>query len=229
MAKMSEAVGAEDNICLLLGLDIEKSALEIVKADFKRKKIPLSKAGKYLSASNPYSAHTSAQKSYNASATKSATKPTPNLTQSGAKDKNSTAAAPSAFCIEANEAPYKRSRIESGTTFGQEKLFTQGDTSAKSKKSAKNPPVEKEVFLTPMNQADQKKSMIDPILDDDLDIPVTSQFNHEMLKTPSPVVKKPKFDLSELDEKQQPVIPEPPAQKPEPIVAPVACTETEKV
>ena len=76
MAKMSEAaVGVEDNICLLLGLDIEKSALEIVKADFKRKKIPLSKAGKYLSASNPYSAHTSAQKSYNASATKSATKP----------------------------------------------------------------------------------------------------------------------------------------------------------
>ena len=60
MAKMSEAVGAEDNICLLLGLDIDKSALEIVKADFKRKKIPLSKAGKYLSASNPYSAHTSA-------------------------------------------------------------------------------------------------------------------------------------------------------------------------
>ena len=52
--------GAEDNICLLLGLDIEKSALEIVKADFKRKKIPLSKAGKYLTASNPYSAHSSA-------------------------------------------------------------------------------------------------------------------------------------------------------------------------
>ena len=169
MVKMNEAVGAEDNICLLLGLDIDKSALEIVKADFKRKKIPLSKAGKYLSASNPYSAHTSAQKSYNASATKSATKPTLNLTQSGAKDKNSTAA-PSAFCIEANEAPYKRSRVESGTTFGQEKLFTQVNTSAKSKKSAKVQTAEKEVFLTPMNQADQRKvSIIDPILDDDFE------------------------------------------------------------
>ena len=30
-----------------------------------------------------------------------------------------------------------------------------------------------------------------------------------MLKTPSPTVKKPKFDLSELDEKQQAFIPEP--------------------
>ena len=30
-----------------------------------------------------------------------------------------------------------------------------------------------------------------------------------MLKTPSPSAKKPKFDLSELDEKQKPVIPEP--------------------
>ena len=51
---------AEDNICKLLGLDIDKTALEIVKADFKRKKIPLSKAGKYLTASNPYSTHSSA-------------------------------------------------------------------------------------------------------------------------------------------------------------------------
>ena len=93
-----------------------------------------------------------------------------------------TTAAPSAFCIEANEAPYKRSRIESGTTFGQEKLFTQGNTSAKSKKSAKIPSaVTQEVFLTPMNQADRRKSIVDPILDDDFDIPVTSQFNHEML------------------------------------------------
>jgi len=50
----------EDNICKLLGLDIDKTALEIVKADFKRKKIPLSKAGKYLAATNPYSAHNSA-------------------------------------------------------------------------------------------------------------------------------------------------------------------------
>ena len=34
---------SEDNICELLGLDINKTALEIVKADFKRKKIPFSK------------------------------------------------------------------------------------------------------------------------------------------------------------------------------------------
>jgi len=129
--------------------------LEIVKADFKRKKIPLSKAGKYLSASNPYSAHSSAAKSYNASATKSATKPTVNST-SGLK--NGGSAAPSAFMLsyEANVAPYKRSRIESGTTFGQEKLFTQGNTSAQSKKSAQLPPIIKEIpeehFLTPLNQ-----------------------------------------------------------------------------
>lgn len=126
-AKMSEAVASEDNICQLLGLDIDKSALEIVKADFKRKNIPLSKAGKYLSASNPYSAHSSAVKSYNASATKSATKPTINSTHSGLKNNS---AAPSAFlCYDANVAPYKRSRIES-SSFGQEKLFTHGDTSA---------------------------------------------------------------------------------------------------
>jgi len=112
---MSEAIAVEDNICILLGLDIEKSALEIVKADFKRKKIPLSKAGKYLSASNPYSAHSSAVKSYNASATKSATKPT--LNSSSCMKNNS--AAPSAFlCIEENVAPYKRSRIDRGNTFG---------------------------------------------------------------------------------------------------------------
>ena len=43
-----------------------------------------------------------------------------------------------------------------------------------------------------------------------------------MLKTPSPSAKKPKFDLSELDEKQKPVIPEP-----ENIVA--ALPEKEKV
>ena len=81
-AKFSEQV-AEDNICKLLGLDIDKTALEIVKADFKRKKIPFSKAGKYLAVANPYSAHSSAVKSYNASATKSATKPTLPSTQSG--------------------------------------------------------------------------------------------------------------------------------------------------
>ena len=148
---MNEAMGAEDNICLLLGLDIDKRALEIDKADFKRKKIPFSKAGKYLTASNPYSAHSSAVKSYNASASKSATKQTLNSTVSGAK--NNSAAGPSAFTYEANVAPYKRSRIESGSTFGQEKLFAQGDNSAQSKKSAKLPPVTQEVFLTPLNQA----------------------------------------------------------------------------
>ena len=69
-AKNTSEQVTEDNICKLLGLDIDKSALEIVKADFKRKKIPLSKAGKYLAASNPYSVHSSAAKSYNASASK---------------------------------------------------------------------------------------------------------------------------------------------------------------
>ena len=41
-----------------------------------------------------------------------------------------------------------------------------------------------------------------------------------MLRTPSPVVKKPKFDLSELDDKQKPMIPEP---------RPELAQETEKV
>lgn len=86
---------SEDNICKLLGLDIEKSALEIVKADFKRKKIPFSKASKYLTASNPHSANSSAQKSYNASASKgSASKPTLGNSMSGYKG---SSAAPSAF------------------------------------------------------------------------------------------------------------------------------------
>ena len=73
---------------------------------------------------------------------------------------------------------------------------------------------------------------MDPILDDDFDMPVTSQFNQggdgndqaNLLRTPSPNVKKPKFDLSELDEKQKPEIPElpvKPAEQPAP--------ETEKV
>lgn len=100
----------EEDICKLLGLDIDKSALEIVKADFKRKKIPLSKAGKYLSVTNPHSAHSSAVKSYNASASKSVTKPTLNSTSG----KGNTT--PSAFLnYEGNIAPYKRSRIDSHT------------------------------------------------------------------------------------------------------------------
>ena len=154
-----------------MGLDIEKSALEIVKADFKRKKIPLSKAGKYLTATNPYSAHSSAAKSFNASASKSATKPS--INSSGGKGTTG----PSPFLTyEANVTPYKRSRVESGT-FGQEKLFTNKDTSAHSKKSAK-PQIQKEneTMLTPMNH--EVKQIVDPILDDDFgeQIPIT-QFN----------------------------------------------------
>lgn len=42
----------EDNICKLLGLDIDKQALEIVKQDFKKKKIPWKSAGKFISVSN---------------------------------------------------------------------------------------------------------------------------------------------------------------------------------
>ena len=109
---------AEDNICKLLGLDIERKALEIVKADFKRKKIPISKAGKYLAVANPYSAHSSAVKSYNASASKqSATKPTLGSSMSGLKGNS---AEPSAF--DANLTPYKRSRIDS-STLGKTQLF----------------------------------------------------------------------------------------------------------
>lgn len=109
---------SEENICKLLNLDIEKSALEIVKADFKRKRIPLSKAGKYLSLNNPHSAHTSAAKSFNASATK----PSLHSTISGAKETTTTT--PSAFLtFEPNENPYKRSRIDSITCSASRTLF----------------------------------------------------------------------------------------------------------
>ena len=143
-----------------------------MKADFKRKKIPLSKAGKYLSVTNPYSAHSSAAKSYNASATKSATKPTLPSSQSG----NKANPGPSAFlACEANVTPYKRSRLESGT-FGQEKLFAQTDTSAKSKKSAKptdNDNISgkeqpQEISLTPLiHENPGKQIIVDAILEDD--------------------------------------------------------------
>ena len=110
----------------MLGLDIEKTALEIVKADFKRKKIPLSKAGKYLSASNPYSNNSSASKSYNVSASKSASKHTALASSvSGTKEGDTSVAAPSAFLTyEQAVAPYKRTRVDS-ETFGQVKLFSQ--------------------------------------------------------------------------------------------------------
>jgi len=39
---------SEDNICKLLGLDIEKAALEIVKQDFKKKRIPWKNASKFI-------------------------------------------------------------------------------------------------------------------------------------------------------------------------------------
>ena len=140
-----------------------------MKADFKRKKIPLSKAGKYLSVTNPYSAHSSAAKSYNASATKSATKPTLPSSQSG----NKANPGPSAFLAgEASVTPYKRSRLESGT-FGQEKLFAQTDTSAKSKKSAKptdrdNQQQSQDISLTPLiHENPSKQIVIDAILDDE--------------------------------------------------------------
>ena len=123
----SEAV-TEENICKLLGLDIDKSALEIVKADFKRKKIPMSKAGKYLAASNPHSTHSSAVKSYNASATKSATKVVLSNTPQGPK--GNSAPGPSAFlAYDTHVSPYKRSRVDS-STFGQSKLFSSNECSA---------------------------------------------------------------------------------------------------
>lgn len=76
MARNSkEQVVSEDNICKLLGLDINRTALEIVKADLKRKEIPIAKASKYLAAMNPYSNSTqlSGGKSLNASASKLST------------------------------------------------------------------------------------------------------------------------------------------------------------
>lgn len=126
-----------------------------MKADFKRKKIPLSKAGKYLSVTNPHSVHSSAVKSYNASATKSITKPTLNST---AGKGNTT---PSAFLnYDGSTAPYKRSRVDSHT-YGQDSLFVPKDTSAQSKKSAKLFAIDKEtlpqkIYLTPMNQGQNK-------------------------------------------------------------------------
>ena len=44
---MNEAT-SEDNICKLLGLDIDKQALEIVKQDFKKKRIPWKNASKFI-------------------------------------------------------------------------------------------------------------------------------------------------------------------------------------
>ena len=38
----------EQDICKLLGLDIEKQALEIVKQDFKKKRIPWKNASKFI-------------------------------------------------------------------------------------------------------------------------------------------------------------------------------------
>ena len=61
---------SEDNICELLGLDINKTALEIVRADFKRKKIPFNKANKHLSTNNANSTNSSAAKSHKNSASK---------------------------------------------------------------------------------------------------------------------------------------------------------------
>lgn len=97
-----EQIASEDNICELLGLDINRTALEIVKADLKSKDIPFATASKYLVAMNPHSTHSSAVKSFNASVPTQA---------SGHK-------MPSAFLIspepeEVSTMPYKRSRINS--------------------------------------------------------------------------------------------------------------------
>ena len=125
----------EDNICKLLGLDIDKTALEIVKADFKRKKIPLSKAGKYLAASNPYSAHNSAQKSYNASSTKTSTKPIPPSSQDPMKD--SVAEVSAFLTYEDHSSPYKRPRGDSHT-FAPATASPAFENCDQSPKSAKN-------------------------------------------------------------------------------------------
>lgn len=90
----------EDNICELLGLNINKTALEIVKADFKRKKIPFTKASKHLVSNNPNSTNSSAAKSFNASMIKAKTKALQAAAESGA-----------------STTPNKRSRIDS-STFG---------------------------------------------------------------------------------------------------------------
>ena len=131
-AKNASEQVTEDNICKLLGLDIEKSALEIVKADFKRKKIPFSKAGKYLAASNPYSMNSSAAKSYNASASQSASKPILVPTQSRVKAETIET---SAFLTYGEHTtPYKRARVDSNT-FAPTQVPS-NDVSAQSKQSA---------------------------------------------------------------------------------------------
>ena len=132
----------EDNICELLGLDINKKALEIVKADFKRKKIPFSKASKHLLPVNPNSTHSSAVKSYNASATKSSAKPN---TDSANKNSQAVTTAPSAFLTydtKASTTPYKRARVDS-SSFGQEQLFAPHEASTHSKRSVQNPTTDK--------------------------------------------------------------------------------------
>ena len=129
-------------------------------------------------------------------------------------------------------APYKRSRIDSGT-LGQERLFAQTDCSAQGEKSAKEDEAEnnnhssesmQEVNLTPLNQLNQRKSIIvDSILDEDYGaVQATSRFEPQvpeaaaeeqpenLFKTPSPSGKNLKFDLSGLDDKQKTImIPDP--------------------
>ena len=83
-----------------------------MKADFKRKKIPMTKASKYLVAMNPHSTHSSAVKSFNASATKSSAKAT-----IGSGFKAQVAAHSAFLAYEANTTPQKRSRVDS-CTFG---------------------------------------------------------------------------------------------------------------
>ena len=45
---MVEANVEDTDICKLLGLDIDKQALEIVKQDFKKKRIPWKNASKFI-------------------------------------------------------------------------------------------------------------------------------------------------------------------------------------
>mmetsp|Transcript_43888 Transcript_43888/g.58193 ORF Transcript_43888/g.58193 Transcript_43888/m.58193 type:complete len:133 (+) Transcript_43888:1205-1603(+) len=122
---------------------------------------------------NPYSTHSSAVKSFNASATKSSAKP---IFASGNK---ASIVAPSAFLTyDVNTTPYKRSRVDSHT-FGHEQLFAPLETSAHSKKSAQDAlsaqKESREFKLTPLNGANGKKPSIDPILDDDVEEPYATE------------------------------------------------------
>ena len=80
--EIEEDLDSEENIWKLLGLDIEKQALEIVKEDFKRLKIPFNSASK---AGSLQSSASKSHRSINLSACKSMHPPSTAATNSNQK------------------------------------------------------------------------------------------------------------------------------------------------